>query len=49
MHGIDSYLALSKYLFFLGGGVKAKAKKSGVSRQIFIQKALPQKRKVGGG
>ena len=30
-------------------GVKAKTKKSVVLQQIFIQKALSQKRKVGGG
>ena len=35
--------------FVLGEGVKAKTKKSVVSLQIFIQKALSQKRKVGGG
>ena len=32
-----------------GGEVKAKITKSVVSQQIFIQKALSQKRKVGGG
>ena len=35
----------------MGGmeGVKAKTKKSVVSQQIFIQKAVSQKQKEGGG
>ena len=34
--------------FLRGGGVKAKTKKSAVLQQIFIQKALSQKREVRG-
>ena len=33
----------------LGGGGEAKIKKSVISQQIFIQKALSQKRKAGRG
>ena len=45
----SSFHEYSFFFFGGGGGVKAKTKKSVVSQQIFIQKALPQKRKVGGG